>query len=187
MSPHAPTLLASAAERVKRPSVSFEFFPPKSEALEGALWESIRKIEPLAPSFVSVTYGAGGSTRDRTHRVISRVQRETRLTGAPHLTCIGASRGEIREIARSYWDEGIRHIVALRGDPTHPHPSSPATPMPRRFASATSAPNRCAAALRLALRGSQSTPGSSSAHAPSMTIEAPGGSVRTTRTPFVAA
>ena len=85
--------------------------------MERTLWASIERLEPLAPRFVSVTYGADGSTRDRTHRVISRVQRETRLTGAPHLTCIGASRGEIQDIARSYWDEGIRHIVALRGDP----------------------------------------------------------------------
>jgi methylenetetrahydrofolate reductase (NADPH) len=103
-----------------RPSVqvSFEFFPPNDEAMERTLWASIERLEPLAPRFVSVTYGADGSTRDRTHRVISRVQRETRLTGAPHLTCIGASRGEIKDIARSYWDEGIRHIVALRGDPS---------------------------------------------------------------------
>jgi methylenetetrahydrofolate reductase (NADPH) len=102
-----------------RPSVqvSFEFFPPNDEVMERTLWASIERLEPLAPRFVSVTYGADGSTRDRTHRVISRVQRETRLTGAPHLTCIGASRGEIKDIARSYWDEGIRHIVALRGDP----------------------------------------------------------------------
>jgi methylenetetrahydrofolate reductase (NADPH) len=97
--------------------VSFEFFPPNDESMERTLWASIERLEPLAPRFVSVTYGADGSTRDRTHRVISRVQRETRLTGAPHLTCIGASRGEILDIARSYWDEGIRHIVALRGDP----------------------------------------------------------------------
>ncbi len=97
--------------------VSFEFFPPNDESMERTLWASIERLAPLAPRFVSVTYGADGSTRDRTHRVISRVQRETRLTGAPHLTCIGASRGEILDIARSYWDEGIRHIVALRGDP----------------------------------------------------------------------
>ena len=97
--------------------VSFEFFPPNDESMEQTLWASIERLEPLAPRFVSVTYGADGSTRDRTHRVISRVLRETRLTGAPHLTCIGASRGEIQDIARRYWDEGIRHIVALRGDP----------------------------------------------------------------------
>jgi methylenetetrahydrofolate reductase (NADPH) len=97
--------------------VSFEFFPPKDEAMECTLWSSIERLAPLAPRFVSVTYGADGSTRDRTHRVISRVLRETRLTGAPHLTCVGASRGEILDVARRYWDEGIRHIVALRGDP----------------------------------------------------------------------
>ena len=97
--------------------VSFEFFPPNDEAMEQTLWASIERLAPLAPRFVSVTYGADGSTRDRTHRVIARVQRETRLTGAPHLTCIGASRGEILDVARGYWDEGVRHIVALRGDP----------------------------------------------------------------------
>ncbi len=106
--------------------VSFEFFPPNDEAMERTLWASIERLEPLAPRFVSVTYGADGSTRDRTHRVISRVQRETRLTGAPHLTCIGASRAEILDIARGYWDEGIRHIVALRGDP--PAGSGPYAP-----------------------------------------------------------
>jgi methylenetetrahydrofolate reductase (NADPH) len=112
--------------------VSFEFFPPNDEAMERTLWASIERLEPLAPRFVSVTYGADGSTRDRTHRVISRVQRETRLTGAPHLTCIGASRGEIKDIARSYWDEGIRHIVALRGDP--PAGSGPYAPHKDGFA-----------------------------------------------------
>jgi methylenetetrahydrofolate reductase (NADPH) len=96
--------------------VSFEFFPPNDEAMEQTLWASIERLAPLAPRFVSVTYGADGSTRDRTHRVITRVQRETRLTGAPHLTCIGAGRSEILDVARRYWDEGVRHIVALRGD-----------------------------------------------------------------------
>jgi methylenetetrahydrofolate reductase (NADPH) len=96
--------------------VSFEFFPPNDEAMERTLWSSIERLAPLAPQFVSVTYGADGSTRDRTHRVISRVLRETALTGAPHLTCVGASRGEILDIARRYWDDGVRHIVALRGD-----------------------------------------------------------------------
>ena len=82
MNVHAPTLLANAAERVKQPSVSFEFFPPKSDALEATLWESIRKLEPLAPSFVSVTYGAGGSTRDRTHRTVARIVTETTMKPA---------------------------------------------------------------------------------------------------------
>src|SRR5688500_14389000 len=98
------------------PAVSFEFFPPADEAMEKTLWESIRYLEPLNPRFVSVTYGADGSTRERTHNVVSRVQKETQLTCVPHLTCIGASRGEVLDIARKYWDQGVRHIVALRGD-----------------------------------------------------------------------
>jgi methylenetetrahydrofolate reductase (NADPH) len=97
--------------------VSFEFFPPADEQMEATLWSSVERLAPLAPSFVSVTYGADGSTRERTHRVVTRIQHETTLTGAPHLTCIGAARGEILDIARSYWDEGVRHLVALRGDP----------------------------------------------------------------------
>jgi len=109
---------ASTAAPARRPvQVSFEFFPPNDEAMERTLWASIERLAPLTPRFVSVTYGADGSTRDRTHRVVTRVLRETSLTGSPHLTCIGASRGEIQQIARRYWDEGIRHIVALRGDP----------------------------------------------------------------------
>ncbi len=115
--------------------VSFEFFPPHDEAMEQALWASIERLAPLAPRFVSVTYGADGSTRDRTHRVVSRVLRETRLTGAPHLTCIGASRAEILDIARGYWEEGVRHIVALRGDP--PAGSGPYAPHPDGFAHAS--------------------------------------------------
>ena len=85
--------------------------------MEATLWSSVERLAPLAPSFVSVTYGADGSTRERTHRVVTRIQHETTLTGAPHLTCIGAARGEILDIARGYWDEGVRHLVALRGDP----------------------------------------------------------------------
>lgn len=96
--------------------VSFEFFPPADATMESTLWASIQRLAPLAPRFVSVTYGADGSTRERTHNVVTRIQHETALTGAPHLTCIGASRGEILDIARRYWDQGIRHIVALRGD-----------------------------------------------------------------------
>ena len=108
--------------------VSFEFFPPGDEAMAATLWKSIERLAPLAPDFVSVTYGADGSTRERTHDVVTRIQRETPLTGAPHLTCIGAAREQILEIARGYWDEGIRHLVALRGDPPsrearyQPHP-----------------------------------------------------------------
>ncbi len=97
-------------------SVSFEFFPPADAAMETTLWQSVQRLAPLAPRFVSVTYGADGSTRDRTHQLVSRIQRETRLTGAPHLTCVGATREEVLDVARQYWREGIRHIVALRGD-----------------------------------------------------------------------
>ncbi len=109
-------------------SVSFEFFPPKSAEAEAALWKSVQRLAPLKPRFVSVTYGADGSTRDRTHNIVTRVARESGLTGAPHLTCVGASTGEVLDVARRYWDEGIRHIVALRGDPPQgqatyqPHP-----------------------------------------------------------------
>jgi methylenetetrahydrofolate reductase (NADPH) len=95
---------------------SFEFFPPGDAGMEAMLWKSVERLAPLAPRFVSVTYGADGSTRERTHNVVTRIQRETPLISAPHLTCIGASRGEILDIARKYWDQGIRHVVALRGD-----------------------------------------------------------------------
>src|SRR5215469_10372504 len=115
--------------------VSFEFFPPADAAMEATLWKSLQRLAPLAPSFVSVTYGADGSTRERTHNVVSRIQRETSLTGAPHLTCIGAGREQILEIARGYWDEGIRHLVALRGDP--PHGQSSYCPQPGGFAFAS--------------------------------------------------
>ncbi len=96
--------------------VSFEFFPPHDEQMEETLWRSIERLAPLGPRFVSVTYGADGSTRARTHAAVARIVSETNLTAAPHLTCIGASRGEIDEIAREYWDMGVRHLVALRGD-----------------------------------------------------------------------
>ena len=96
--------------------VSFEFFPPKSPEMEATLWLAIQKLAPLKPRFVSVTYGADGSTRDRTHRIVSRIASDTGLVSAPHLTCVGADREEINAIARTYRDEGIRHIVALRGD-----------------------------------------------------------------------
>lgn len=111
------------------PSVSFEFFPPKTEKMEQSLWLAIERLAPLRPSFVSVTYGAGGSTRERTHATVARIQSETGIPAAAHLTCVGATRDEIDAIARSYWDAGIRHIVALRGDPPagvdsayQPHP-----------------------------------------------------------------
>lgn len=110
------------------PEVSFEFFPPKTEAMEATLWSSVTKLAPLNPGFVSVTYGAGGSTRDRTHATIERILKETDLTPAAHLTCVDASREEVNAVARRYKDLGVRHIVALRGDPPpgstgyHPHP-----------------------------------------------------------------
>jgi methylenetetrahydrofolate reductase (NADPH) len=97
--------------------VSFEFFPPKTEEMEKTLWASIERLAVLSPRFVSVTYGADGSTRERTHAAVARIIKETSLTAAPHLTCVGASRGEIDEIARRYWDMGVRYLVALRGDP----------------------------------------------------------------------
>jgi methylenetetrahydrofolate reductase (NADPH) len=104
-------------ERHSRPPiVSFEFFPPKSEGMEEQLWRAIRRLEPLAPAFVSVTYGAGGSTRERTHATVKRIVEETSLAPAAHLTCVAASRREIEDIVRRYWDAGVRHIVALRGD-----------------------------------------------------------------------
>jgi methylenetetrahydrofolate reductase (NADH) len=109
-------------------SVSFEFFPPSDAAAAEQLWQAIERLAPLRPRFMSVTYGADGSTRERTHGVVTRVLHETAVTPAPHLTCIGATRETVLEIARGYWDAGIRHIVALRGDPPHgavgfrPHP-----------------------------------------------------------------
>jgi methylenetetrahydrofolate reductase (NADPH) len=99
------------------PKLSFEFSPPRTEALEQQLWACIKRLEPLAPSFVSVTYGAGGSTQARTHATVSRIVQETSLVPAAHLTCVGATREAVNEVARAYWDAGIRHIVALRGDP----------------------------------------------------------------------
>ncbi len=104
------------SETEERPLVSFEFFPPNTEAMEATLWASIERLAELDPIFVSVTYGADGSTRERTHSAVERIIRDTELTPAPHLTCVGASRGEIDDIARDYWDMGVRHLVALRGD-----------------------------------------------------------------------
>jgi methylenetetrahydrofolate reductase (NADPH) len=110
--------IADAASRIRaRPTVSFEFFPPKDAAMEQTLWQSVERLAPLQPRFVSVTYGADGSTRARTHNIVTRIQEVTSLTAAPHLTCVGAPREEILDIARNYWEHGIRHIVALRGDP----------------------------------------------------------------------
>ena len=101
--------------------VSFEFFPPKNTKMEGVLWDSVRRLDPLNPHFVSVTYGAGGSTRERTHSTIARILQETNLTPAAHLTCVAASREEVDEVVKSYWDLGVRHIVGLRGDPPEGH------------------------------------------------------------------
>ena len=98
------------------PALSFEFFPPRTEALEAQLWACVRRLEPMAPRFVSVTYGAGGSTQARTHATLTRLLQETALVPAAHLTCVGASRGEVDDVARQYWDAGVRHSVALRGD-----------------------------------------------------------------------
>ncbi|HET7316185.1 MAG TPA: methylenetetrahydrofolate reductase [NAD(P)H] [Sphingomicrobium sp.] len=108
--------------------VSFEFFPPKTETMSETLWQSIQTLAPLHPRFVSVTYGAGGSTRERTHATVERILSETDLTPAAHLTCVGASRADVDEVARAYWDSGVRNVVALRGDPPEagsqyePHP-----------------------------------------------------------------
>ncbi len=110
------TVLVAAAPLPRDVEVSFEFFPPKTEDSERILWASIQRLAPLRPAYVSVTYGAGGSTRQRTHATVMRMLRETDLTPAAHLTCVGHSRGEIDAIAASYWEGGVRHIVALRGD-----------------------------------------------------------------------
>jgi methylenetetrahydrofolate reductase (NADPH) len=109
------------------PQLSFEFSPPRTEALEQQLWACIERLAPLAPRFVSVTYGAGGSTQARTHATVARIVRETELVPAAHLTCVGATREEVNEVALRYWEAGVRHIVALRGDPPlgtayEPHP-----------------------------------------------------------------
>jgi methylenetetrahydrofolate reductase (NADPH) len=113
----------------RRIRVSFEFFPPKTPEMEATLWTSIERLAPLNPHFVSVTYGAGGSTRERTHNTVARIVRETPLRPAAHLTCVAATKAEVDEVVRSYWDAGVRHIVALRGDPVagigakyEPHP-----------------------------------------------------------------
>ncbi len=113
--PRFPALPARPAAMLP-PALSFEFFPPKNDALEAQLWTCIRRLEPMQPRFVSVTYGAGGTTQARTHATVARIAQETQLTAAAHLTCVGASRGEVDDVARQYWDAGVRHIVALRGD-----------------------------------------------------------------------
>jgi methylenetetrahydrofolate reductase (NADPH) len=122
-------------EGAKRPLVSFEFFPPKTPEMEAKLWQAVKRLEPLAPRFVSVTYGAGGSTRERTHATVVRIRRETRLEPAAHLTCVGATREEIDAVAEHYWEAGIRHVVALRGDP--PLDRGRYTPHPGGYAHAS--------------------------------------------------
>ena len=106
------------ARALKQPAISFEFFPPKTEEMERSLWDTIKRLAPLTPNFVSVTYGAGGSTRERTHSTIARILKETQLTPAAHLTCVNASRADIDDVVARYHEIGVRHIVALRGDPT---------------------------------------------------------------------
>ena len=112
--------------------VSFEFFPPKTEAMETQLWQAVKRLEPLAPQFVSVTYGAGGTTRERTHATVKRIVDQTALRPAAHLTCVGATREEIDHVVRAYWQAGVRHIVALRGDP--PAGSTSYVPHPGGYA-----------------------------------------------------
>jgi len=114
LDPLAAPLFADVAGDI---DVSFEFFPPKTEKMEETLWESIETLSPLGPRFVSVTYGAGGSTRERTHNTVARIARETGIPAAAHLTCVEATREEIDQVAQEYWAAGVRHIVALRGDP----------------------------------------------------------------------
>jgi methylenetetrahydrofolate reductase (NADPH) len=118
---------AHAPER--RIRVSFEFFPPKTPEMEATLWSSIERLAPLSPQFVSVTYGAGGSTRERTHATVARIVQETALKPAAHLTCVAATCDEIDGVVRSYWDAGVRHVVALRGDPIA-GPGTPYAPHP---------------------------------------------------------
>ena len=108
--------LQRLADRTEASAVSFEFFPPKTAEMEAQLWSAIRRLAPLRPHFVSVTYGAGGSTRDRTHATVKRIVEETELRPAAHLTCVGAPCEDINSVIRQYWEAGVRHIVALRGD-----------------------------------------------------------------------
>ncbi|MGD9843425.1 MAG: methylenetetrahydrofolate reductase [NAD(P)H], partial [Steroidobacteraceae bacterium] len=110
--------IVTALDNITAPvQVSFEFFPPNDVKMEETLWSSVQRLAPLKPRFVSVTYGADGSTRERTHNIVTRIIEETPLTAVPHLTCINASRDEVLAVASSYWSKGIRHLVALRGDP----------------------------------------------------------------------
>ncbi|GAB6052115.1 methylenetetrahydrofolate reductase [NAD(P)H] [Magnetospira thiophila] len=130
--PRPPVTLAVASPLPRDVRVSFEFFPPKSDKMEATLWDSLTRLAPLSPSFVSVTYGAGGSTRERTHATVTRILRETEIKPAAHLTCVSASREEVDDIARHYWRDGVQHIVALRGDP--PEGESAYSPHPEGYA-----------------------------------------------------
>ena len=115
-------------------AISFEFFPPKTDKMAETLWNSVETLSPLGPRFVSVTYGAGGTTRERTHEQVVRIQNEAGIPAAAHLTCVNATKEQVDEVARHYWDEGIRHIVALRGDP--PEGASGYTPHPGGYENA---------------------------------------------------
>jgi methylenetetrahydrofolate reductase (NADPH) len=145
---------------MKTPTVSFEFFPPKNAEMESKLWDSVKRLEPLAPSYVSVTYGAGGSTRERTHGIVKKMAEETSLKPAGHITCVAATKDEIDQVLRDYWDAGVKRVVALRGDPTagigtryEPHPGAMPTPTtlsPARARSRTS--TSLLAAIRRSIR-----------------------------------
>ncbi|MFA9201439.1 MAG: methylenetetrahydrofolate reductase [NAD(P)H] [Cypionkella sp.] len=128
---HARPLYASLPGDI---GVSFEFFPPKTDKMAETLWSSVETLAPLRPDFFSVTYGAGGSTRERTHAAVERIVRETRIPAAAHLTCVGATREEVDKVARAYWEVGVRHIVALRGDVAEP--GSVYAPHPQGYANA---------------------------------------------------
>jgi methylenetetrahydrofolate reductase (NADPH) len=131
-----PDLSRASRSRLADIRVSFEFFPPKTAEMESALWDSISRLAPLEPSFVSVTYGAGGSTRERTHATLARLVRETDLKPAAHLTCVAATREEVDDVVRAYHEAGVRHIVALRGDPVS-GPGGAYEPHPGGYASST--------------------------------------------------
>ncbi len=132
----APDFSRASRSRLADIRVSFEFFPPKTAEMETALWDSITRLAPLEPSFVSVTYGAGGSTRERTHTTLARLVRETDLKPAAHLTCVAATREEVDDVVRAYHEAGVRHIVALRGDPVS-GPGSAYEPHPGGYATST--------------------------------------------------
>ncbi len=112
------TLAAAAQQTSDAPNVSFEFFPPKTDKMEAKLWESVARLSPMAPKFVSVTYGAGGSTRDRTQKTVAKIAQDTPLDPAAHLTCVSATKQDVLGVAEDFWSAGVRHLVVLRGDPT---------------------------------------------------------------------